>query len=156
MQISSKVLDKANKPRGDKLIVPWLRQLAAGAAGTEVSGYLVARDAVVTMAPLDSAHAYDELANLVRLWRRNLDAPLPLACKTALAQLNEGDARTVYEGGFELSGEVDDPCLARLWPDFAALSASGEWPALAERLYGGLTNWLEQHVKVTKLDGEQA
>jgi exodeoxyribonuclease V gamma subunit len=70
--------------------------------------------------------------------------------------LNEGDPRTVYEGGFELSGEVDDPCLARLWPDFAALTSSGEWPALAEQLYGGLVNWLERHVQVTKLDGEQA
>ncbi len=155
MQISSKVLDKAGKPRGDKLIGPWLRQLAAGAAGANVTGYLVARDAVVTMAPLDGAQAYDELANLVRLWRRNLDAPLPLACKTALAQLQEGDPRTVYEGGFEISGEVIDPCLSRLWPDFAALTAAGAWPALAEQLYGGLANWLAQ-VKVTRLDGEEA
>ena len=156
MQISSKVLDKAGKPRGDKLIGPWLRQLAASAAEADVTGYLVARDAVVTMAPLDPVQAYDELANLVRLWRRNLDAPLPLACKTALAQLREGDPRTVYEGGFELSGEVDDPCLARLWPDFAALTSSGEWPGLAERLYGGLAGWLEQQVRVTRLDGEEA
>ena len=165
MQISSKVLDKTGKPRGDKLIVPWLRQLAAGAAAavadsTPITGYLVARDAVITMAPIDSAAARDELANLARLWRRNLDAPLPLACKTALAQVQEGDmrvgdARAVYEGGFEVSGEVSDPCLARLWPDFAHLSASGNWPALADEVYGGLARWLEG-VDITKLDGEEA
>jgi len=158
MQISSKVLDKHGKPRGDKLIVPWLRQLAAGAAGTEgapITGYLVARDAVITMAPIDSAAAYDELANLARLWRRNLDAPLPLACKTALASVQGGDMRGVYEGGFEVSGELSDPCLARLWPDFGALSAGGNWPALADELYGGLARWLES-VQIKKLDGEQA
>ncbi|MFS2021994.1 hypothetical protein ACEN88_36230, partial [Massilia sp. CT11-108] len=33
LQISSKVLDRKGEPRGDKLIGPWLRQLAAAAMG---------------------------------------------------------------------------------------------------------------------------
>ena len=161
MQISSKVLDKAGAPRGDKLIAPWLRQLAASAAaantGAGVTGYLVARDAVVTMAPLEPSEALEALANVVALWRRNLDAPLPVACKTALALLAEGDPRTVYDGGFELSGEVEaEPCLARLWPDFASLGASGEWPSLAVALYGGLADWIAGQVTVTPHAGDSA
>jgi exodeoxyribonuclease V gamma subunit len=121
-----------------------------------ITGYLVARDAVVTMAPLEPAEARAALTNVVALWRRNLDAPLAVACKTALALLAEGDPRTVYDGGFELSGEVEEPCLARLWPDFAALTASGEWPAVAEALYGGLAHWLREHVTVTPHAGDEA
>lgn len=154
MQISSKVLDKENRPRGEKLIGPWLRQLAAAASGHPVSGYLVARDAVVAMAPLDAQAANAELAALVALWRRNLDQPLPVACKTALAMLGAGDARATYDGGFQIGGEVEDLCLARLWPDFAAFSASGEWLETSKALYGPMAHWLGQ-VTVTPLGKEQ-
>lgn len=155
MQISSKVLDKKGNARGDKLIAPWLRQLAAAAAGETVSGYLVARDATIRMAPLDPAAAKAALATLVALWRRNMDAPLTVACKSALALLDGGDARTVYEGGYQVSGEVADLCLARLWPDYASLTASGEWPASAEQLYGPLARWLDGIV-ITEHGGEPA
>ena len=156
MQISSKVLDKKGGARGDKLIGPWLRQLAAAAAGHPLTGYLVARDAIVTMAPLDPAAAHADLAGVVALWRRNLDQPLPTACKTALALLRNGDPRATYDGGFEMSGEVDDLCLARLWPDFAAMTAGGEWLDTSQALYGPLANWLDQHVVIAPLDKEQA
>jgi exodeoxyribonuclease V gamma subunit len=156
LQVSSKVLDRHGEARGDKLIVAWLRQLAAAAAGAWVSGYLVARDAIVEMAPIDRALAHTTLARLVALWRRNLDSPLPVACKSALAQLQDGKARMVYEGGFEIAGEVSDLCLARLWPDFAALTAGGDWPALASEVYGPLVDWLAESVAVTRLQGETA
>jgi exodeoxyribonuclease V gamma subunit len=156
MQISSKVLDKKGAARGDKLIVAWLRQLAAAAAGHPVSGYLVARDAIVTMAPLDAAHSHAVLAGLVALWRQNLDQPLPVACKTALALLRNGDARATYDGSFEIGGEVQDLCLARLWPDFAALAAGGAWLQTAQALYGPLADWLDAHVVIAPLDKEQA
>lgn len=150
VQISSRVLDKKGAPRGDKLIVPWLRQLAAAAMGVAVTGLLVARDATLEMAPLDQAAAMDRLRRLVALWRANLDAPLPVACKTALAQLAGNDARETYEGGFEIRGEVElEPCLARLWPDFAHLRASGAWPGTADALYGPLANWLKAGVTIT-------
>ena len=146
MQVSSKVMDKKGGARGDKLIAPWLRQLACAAVGQRVTGYLVARDAIVTMAPLDQDQSLGELAQLVTLWRRNLDQPMPVACKTALALLRDGDPRTMYEGGFEQSGEVDDLCLARLWPDFGALLANGEWAENSDVLYGPLARWLDEHV----------
>src|SRR5690606_19037794 len=85
MQLSSKVLDREGRPRGDKLIAPWLRQLGSSAAGHPVAGYLVARDAVLEMAPLARDDALQALRDLARLWRANLDAPLPVACRTALA-----------------------------------------------------------------------
>jgi exodeoxyribonuclease V gamma subunit len=156
VQISSKVLDKAGKPRGDKLIGPWLRQLASAACGTPVAGYLVARDAIVEMAPLDPAAAQETLRALARLWRDNLDHPLAVACKTALAYLAEGDARATYDGGFELAGEVQEPCLARLWPDFESLSAAGDWPQVALKLYGPLAHWIAGQVAVTALAPEEA
>ena len=152
MQLSSRVLDKkTGKPRGDKLIGPWLRQLASSAAGAPVTGYLVARDAVLEMAPLEPGDSLALLRDLARLWRANLDSPLPVACRTALAQLQDADPRSVYDGGFELSGEVEDLCLARLWPDFETLCAAGGWPELAEELYGPLTRWMDAGVTVKQL-----
>jgi exodeoxyribonuclease V gamma subunit len=160
LQISSKVLDRKGAPRGDKLIGPWLRQLGAAASGASITGYLVARDAILQLAPLDGGAAHAALEALVKLWRANLDRPLPVACKTALAHLAEkGNPRETYDGGFEIGGEVDDPVLARLWPDFAALRASGEWPQAAEALYGPLAAWLRDSVSVTRFgeeEGEQA
>jgi exodeoxyribonuclease V gamma subunit len=93
------------------------------------------------------------------LWRQNLDRPLAVACKTALAHLAGEDPREVYDGGFEISGEVEDPVLARLWPEFAMLRASGDWPQAAEALYGPLAAWLEEQVSVTRFgedEGEDA
>jgi exodeoxyribonuclease V gamma subunit len=154
VQISSKVLDKKGAPRGDKLIGPWLRQLAAAASGASITGYLVARDATLQMSPLDAEAAHAVLENLVALWRANLDRPLAVACKTALAHLAGANPREVYDGGYETGGEVDDPCLARLWPEFAVLRASGDWPRTAEALYGPLAAWLRDHVNVTKFGEE--
>ncbi|THC40084.1 exodeoxyribonuclease V subunit gamma [Massilia sp. Mn16-1_5] len=155
MQISSKVLDKSGAPRGDKLIDAWLRQLAASAAGAAVTGYLVARDAVVTMVPIEPELALAQLNEIAGLWRHNLNAPLPVACRTALAYLAEGDPRAVYDGGYEIAGEVErEPCLARLWPEFSLLVAAGGWPDLADALYGALATWLGQHIQVTPHGGD--
>jgi exodeoxyribonuclease V gamma subunit len=158
MQVSSKVLDKEGAPRGDKLVGAWLRQLLAAASGTPVTGHIVARDAVITMRPLDGALAREDLAALVHLWRRNLDQPLPVACKTALAHLLGGDARAAYEGGFERPGEVDqEQCLARLWPDFASMdAAAGDWQALAMATYGPLVRWMEEDITIETHAGDEA
>jgi exodeoxyribonuclease V gamma subunit len=81
---------------------------------------------------------------------------LATACKSALALLRGGDARSTYDGGYEISGEVEDLCLARLWPDFAALTAGGDWVETAQALYGPLAEWLDQHVVITPHAEEQA
>jgi exodeoxyribonuclease V gamma subunit len=159
MRVSSKVLTKSGGLRGDKLIRPWLRQLAAAAAGAPVAGHLVARDAVLEMAPLDPTEAASTLHDLARLWRRNLDSPLAVACKTALALLQGGDPREVYEGSYDKGaapGEAAEPCLARQWPDFATLIAAGDWPHVARDLYGPLADWIAASVSVMPLDGGKA
>jgi exodeoxyribonuclease V gamma subunit len=153
-QMSSKVLDRAGALRGDKLIAPFLRQLAAAATGTPMQSFLVARDAIVSMTPLEPAMARAALEQVVSNWRANLDAPLPVACKTALAQLTDGDPRTVYDGGFEIDGEVADACLARLWPTFTALAGAGDWLATVDAAYGPLAQWMAHHVVATPLEGQ--
>ena len=148
MQISSKVTDKSGLARGDKLMLMWLRQLAAAALGFPVTGYLVARDAIVSMAPLDPAASRDALATLLALWREGMNHPLPTACKTGLALVQQGDPRAVYDGGFELSGERDELCLARLWPEFSALALEEAWEDCTRELYGPLADWLQQHITI--------
>jgi len=153
-QMSSKVTDKEKQPRGDKLIAMWLRQLAAAAMGMTVTGKLVARDAIVTMKPMARADAHEALAALVRMWRDGMNRPLPAACKTALALAQQGDPRAVYDGGFDISGENADLCLARLWPDFAALSAEEEWADCSLELYGPLAAWLQDYITITPIEGD--
>ena len=153
-QMSSRVTDKQGNARADKLVAAWLRQLACAAMDQPVKGLLVARDALVTMAPLEPVAARATLAELVALWRRNLDAPLPVACKSALALLQGSDARAVYDGGFQISGEVQDAALARLWPEYAALAAQPNWPLCAQQLYGPLTEWISSSVRTEALSPE--
>ena len=150
-QMSSKVTNKAGQPRGEKLLGMWLRQLAAAAQDMPVTGYLVARDAIVRMAPLEPDAARATLDAIVALWRLGMDAPLPTACKTALALVQDGDPRAVYDGGFDTDGENADLCLARLWPDFAALAREPDWTDCARELYGPLADWLDEHVTVTPI-----
>jgi exodeoxyribonuclease V gamma subunit len=154
-QLPSRVTDAAGAPRADKLIAMWLRQLACAAQGMPVAGIVVARDAVAHFAPLAPEQARGRLHELVRLWREGMDKPLPVACRTALARLagDAGDsaARAAYDGDFNRDGEVADLCLARLWPDYAALSNEPDWPLMALRLYGPLADWVAQHVTLAGL-----
>jgi exodeoxyribonuclease V gamma subunit len=154
-QSSSKVLDKKGALRPDKLYGQWLRQLAAAACGHELQGFLVARDAVVAFDPLAPAAAREALARLAALWRTNLDAPLPVAARTALALLRGEDPRLVYDGSFDSPGEVErDECLRRLWPAFARLAAEPAWIGTAQDLYGPLLQWAETGVHAAPYGGE--
>jgi exodeoxyribonuclease V gamma subunit len=154
LQMSSKVLDKRKQPRGDKLIGVWLRQLAAAAADCPVTGILVARDAIVTMRALEPDAARATLQSLFAMWRSNMDSPMPTACKTALALLQEGDPRSTYEGGFQMSGECDDLCLARLWPDYASLQAEQAWLDCSHELYDPLLDWLKDGISIKPIGAE--
>jgi exodeoxyribonuclease V gamma subunit len=80
---------------------------------------------------------------------------LPIAPRTALAFIASGDnseALRTYEGGEFSGAEVDDPCLARCYPDFEALSADGRFARLAEQLYSPLARWARDHIEVTSYD----
>lgn len=148
-QIASKVTNKKEEVRGEKLIDGWLRQLVAAALGHRVTGYLVARDAIITMAPLDRKEARKTLETLITCWRDGMNRPLPTACKTALAHLQGGKTYEIYDGNYQMRGEVEDPCLARLWPDFEALSAEPDWASCSETLYRPLAEWLSSQITIT-------
>ncbi|MFT5645204.1 MAG: exodeoxyribonuclease V gamma subunit, partial [Janthinobacterium sp.] len=108
------------------------------------------------MAPLDPVAARAVLQSLFGLWRDGMNAPLPTACKTALALLQDGDPALVYDGAHQISGESDQPCLARLWPDFASLAAQARWHDVSSALYGPLVDWLTHHVVIEDIVPDDA
>jgi exodeoxyribonuclease V gamma subunit len=150
-KLTKKNQDKQIVARPDKLFHPWMRQLAAAVAGQEVTGYLVGRNAILKLAPLDADEARQVLGKLMTFWRDGLQQPLPVPCKTALRLCEDGDDKLyeAYDGGFNSNGEVmEEPCLARLWPDFSALNAEPQWRELALSLYQPLLAWRDRAVEV--------
>lgn len=143
-----KLLDGSTKPkpRPDKLLGPWVRSLALAASGLRAQGLLVGRDGTVEISPVPAEAASATLRMLLALWRQGMNAPLPLPPKTALAWLANKDAVAQYEGSFMSTGEVDEPCLARMFPDFDALTEDGRFDDLAKQVYGELLAWVKQHV----------
>lgn len=142
-------------PRPDKLLDGWLRQLLTAAQGQPVTGYLVGRDALATLAPLEPDAARDTLRTLLDAWRQGMDQPLPTACKTGLALVLDDNPAPHYDGSFGSMGEGEDPCLARLWPGFAALSAEPRWEDWSRTLYQPLADWLQQSVTMTSHPDDQ-
>jgi exodeoxyribonuclease V gamma subunit len=91
--------------------------------------------------------------------RQGSGAPLPLAPRTALALVRGvADVAGVYEGSDfgHRRGEADEACLARSFPDYAALSADGHFEALAQRLFAPLAAWIEADVQVEVFDTDGA
>ncbi|AZP13957.1 exodeoxyribonuclease V subunit gamma [Undibacterium parvum] len=151
-QISSKITNKKGELRGEKLIDAWLSQLAAAALGRPVMGFLLARDAIISMQPLAQAEAIETLHTLLACWRAGMDRPLPSACKTGLALAQAGNPQQVYEGGYQLRGEVEEASLARLWPDYAALSSEPDYESCSLTLYGALAAWMQSALGITAID----
>ena len=90
---------------------------------------------------------------VLEAWRAGMQRPLPVPLKTALALApdpgNPTKARTAYEGdnyGAGLQPEGAEPCLARQYPDFAALQQDGQLAEWAQRLYVPLLDWAKSHV----------
>ena len=83
--------------------------------------------------------------------------PLPTAVRTGLAFLDGPDkAAGVYDGsGFGARGEGQEACLARLYPDFAALSAEPAFEPSTRLLYEPFAQWLATHVQVEVLEEPQ-
>jgi len=145
----SKLLKDLKKPaaRPDKLLGPWIRSLAMAASEQLAHGVLVGRDGVIDISPVSQQEATNTLGILLALWRQGMNAPLPLPPKTALTWLDNPQAAvTQYEGGYMSRGEVDEPCLARMFPDFESLAADGRFEQLAEQIYTPLLLWAKTHV----------
>ncbi|MFM2035302.1 MAG: hypothetical protein RL459_567 [Pseudomonadota bacterium] len=142
------LLQTTSKPaaRPDKLVSAWVHSLASAASGRACHCVLVGRDGTVRVTPMAEAAAREQLGKLLALWQQGQVAPLPLPLKTALAQVQHKDAAEIFEGKDTEAGEGTEPCLARLYPDFEALSADGRFEALAVQVYEPLLAWMREHV----------
>jgi exodeoxyribonuclease V gamma subunit len=144
--------------RVQKLIRAYVRQLVVSAQGRPLTGYLVGRDCIVRVGAIEQGAALEQIEQLVALWRQGMDAPLPTACRTALALLrkNAGEAMIAYDGTtFQGSGEPperNEPCLARLWSDYGQLAADPEHVDISTRLYEPLLLWIDGSVEVLPLN----
>ncbi|CAD5371681.1 RecBCD enzyme subunit RecC [Rubrivivax sp. A210] len=142
------IADKKRLPRADKLFAPWLRGLAAAACGGPVGGIVIGSDAVARLAPLQPDEARDTLLALMRACRDGLlgSAPWPTAARTGLAWLTKDPAKAAeaYDGAAfsAMPGEGREPCLARLYPDFATLAAQPGFEEATRRLYEPCIAWL--------------
>jgi exodeoxyribonuclease V gamma subunit len=148
--------------RADKLVAAWLRCLAAAACGQPTRGIVIgAGAAAVVEPPPQQQEAAAQLVALLRACRAGLcgSQPLPTAVRTGLAWLDDpATAEPAYDGsGFgSTPGEGSEACLARLYPDYATLSAQPGFAAASARLYAPYAAWLAHHVRVESLPEESA
>ena len=138
--------DHAPTPRSDKLLFAWVRTLALAACGVAAQGVLVGRDGLINIYPMPQEVAQAGLSQLLHLWQQGMQRPLPLPFKTALAHLNDHKPASCYEGGFELRGEGEEPCLARVYPDYASLCADGQFDHWAQHIYAPYLDWVKHFV----------
>ncbi len=150
LKLSPSVLQREGQARADKFIEDWVRHVVASACGVALQARIVSRDAVLALQPLPQEAAQETLRTLLALWRQGMESPLPLACRTALAFVTDGKAQEVYEGGgfSPVSPEGEEPCLARLYPDFETLTRDGRFQEFAPQLYGPLVSWAGSGVRV--------
>jgi len=127
--------------RGEKVIRHWVAHLAGNLGEVPLTTLVLSKVGKVELPPLPPERARWHLTELLDTMEEGLRRPLPLATKTAFAWLKGGEpaARQAYEGGYNFQGEVEtDPYLARVYPDYAALTADGAFTFLAETLFGPL------------------
>ena len=147
---ASRLCTRAARPmvRPEKLVAAWVLSLVASACRIPLQGVIVGRDATVTFRPLPADDALAWLHTLLECWRDGMTAPLPLACNTALAFVTGADAALVYEGNARSHGEVEEACLARLFPDFETLCADGRFATLTQQVFGPMLEWTRSRVTV--------
>jgi len=138
-----------NNYKWHRLIAPWVMHLAACAAGYPLNSALVASDLTLLLAPLPQDQAAQLLGDLLVARQAAMNAPLPVAAKTAFAWLAQDDAdkalaaaARAYEGDERNSfGERSESiALARQFRDFAALTADETFEGWCETLYRPLFN----------------
>lgn len=145
--------------RGDKLLTAWVRGLASAACGQPVAGLLIGPGAALQLQPPDPAAARATLGRLLQACAEGLtgDRPLATAVATGLVWLDDpARARQRYEGSRAAAGEGAEPCLARLFPDFATLAAAPDFEASTRRLYADYRDWLASQVQVEWLPEAEA
>ena len=127
--------------RPEKLLGAWVRCLVIAASGAQVQGIMVGRDGVVRIPPYPQEHAASLLKDLLGIWLAGMNSPLPLPPKTALAFIKNAKPTETYEGGHMTTGEVKEPCLERMYPDYEALIGDVRFEELAHKVYDPLLEW---------------
>ncbi|MFD2645248.1 exodeoxyribonuclease V subunit gamma [Pseudomonas japonica] len=126
-----------------RLTAIWVMHLAACAVGHRLHSAVLATDVSLMLDPLEQREAGELLGNLLISRQAGMNAPLPVAIKTAFAWLAGKDpdkalaeAAKTYDGSDRRPGERSEiVALARQFPDFAALTASEEFEGWCESLY---------------------
>jgi exodeoxyribonuclease V gamma subunit len=122
-----------------RLLPTYVRHVVVAACDVELTSLLVGEDEIARFDPLPVDDARHILNDWLNGWQEGMRRPLPVAYKTAFAQLAGKDATQTYDGGFNFDGEASEsPTLARVYPDFAALTQDGEFFDWVERLYAPL------------------
>ncbi len=133
-----------NNLKWHRLVNVWVMHLAACAVGYPLNSALVASDLTLLLAPLAQEQASELLGELLVARQAGMNAPLPVAAKTAFAWLAQEDpdkalaaAARAYEGDERTHfGERSESiALARQFRDFAALSADETFEGWCEALY---------------------
>lgn len=136
-----------------RLLRPYALHVIASACGVPLTTLLVGEDRSLAFEPLPAEQAAGVLSTWLQAWSAGMQAPLPVALKTSLAWLqdnNEDKARSVYEGSYNLTGEVQGSAsLARQFPNYAALTADSQFQLWSERLYQPL---LDSHPQALEED----
>ncbi|MCD2448989.1 exodeoxyribonuclease V subunit gamma [Methylicorpusculum oleiharenae] len=129
LHLTAQKLMNSDKIKYANLLHYWVQHLATCASGMAVQSILAGADTELDIAPLPQADALELLKTLAEAWYQGMQAPLPVACRTAFAWLGAppvsamAAAQEQYDGGDWKPGEVDfDPYLARFFPTFISLN----------------------------------
>ena len=148
LELGASRLLQGRQVRVDRLLGTWVRMLGAAAAGLRAEGYLLGPDVALHWSALEPSAARERLAELLRAWRLARLQPLPWAPRSAIEHLRGKPARVAYEGSRHARGEREDPCLARLYPDFDALRADGRFESFARQLFQPVCDWAQARLRV--------
>ncbi|TDJ72974.1 exodeoxyribonuclease V subunit gamma [Pseudomonas putida] len=133
-----------NNLKWHRLTATWVMHLAACAVGYSLNSAVVASDLTLLLAPLAQEQARELLGELLVARQAGMNAPLPVAAKTAFAWLAQDDpdkalvaATRAYEGDERnhFGERSESIALARQFRDFAALSADETFEGWCESLY---------------------
>ncbi|NBA96547.1 exodeoxyribonuclease V subunit gamma [Pseudomonas sp. R5(2019)] len=137
-------IGSARSRKWHRLTSTWVIHLAACAMALPLTSALVASDDTLLLDPLEPNEARETLSNLLLARQAGMNAPLPVAVKTAFAWLGQIDpnkalaaASKAYDGdGQNTAGErSENTALLRQFPDFAALIETEEFEGWCESLY---------------------
>jgi len=124
------LLNKDKSIKYPNVLLQWLQHLAACADSLPVTTLVIGADTAIEMPIVEQDDAYQQLQDLVAAYHEGVQAPLPVACRTAFSWLAappetaREKAQARYDGDDWNAGEVQyDAYLARFFPNFASLTA---------------------------------